>query len=390
MSDAAHEVPAGPQAPSEHQHQFYLWLDSFRAIAAIMVMVSHTRDIVFQDYSGNLASMPFYLATSLGHTGVVLFFVMSGFWISMSVESRIAGRDFWASYLTARLSRLWVVLVPALLLGGTLDVIGRFALDLPAYRNAIGSHSLNFDMAAQLTLPIFFGNVGFLQTIVTPVFGSNGPLWSLAAEFWYYLWFPVLLILIQRKRSIPWLLLAACVAIAALQASLILGFFVWLLGVGARKLPFAGLASLNGNRAILVCTTLLLLGALAASGAFKQAVPDLVIGVLFAAQIVALRIARLPYPRLLTGLAAYGRQSSFSLYAIHFPLVLLLGGLADGEHRFALGLPGFLVFGAIVATCLVAAWIFSTLTERHTDAVRAFAGRQLGALRWPTRPAPEA
>lgn len=32
----------------------------------------------------------------------------------------------------------------------------------------------------------------FLQTRFTPVFGSNGPLWSLFNEFWYYVLFPAL------------------------------------------------------------------------------------------------------------------------------------------------------------------------------------------------------
>ena len=36
-------------------------------------------------------------------------------------------------------------------------------------------------------------NAFFLQTIVGPTFGSNGPLWSLAYEWWYYVLFPLAL-----------------------------------------------------------------------------------------------------------------------------------------------------------------------------------------------------
>ena len=46
---------------------------------------------------------------------------------------------------------------------------------------------------ADLTLRHVFANVLFMQTVMAPVFGSNGPLWSLANEFWYYVTFPFLL-----------------------------------------------------------------------------------------------------------------------------------------------------------------------------------------------------
>lgn len=367
-----------PPDPARDKAHFYHWLDAFRAIAAVMVMVSHARDMVFQDYPGQLWAMPFYLATSFGHTGVVLFFVMSGFWISQSVETRIDRPDFWRSYLIARLSRLWLVLLPALLLGGALDLIGRVVLDLPAYSVPIGSHSLDGDVATRLTLPIFLGNAAFLQTILVPVFGSNGPLWSLAFEFWYYLWFPVLFILSTRRRSIPWLLLLPCLAVA-FKLDVALGFLVWLLGVAARKLELPGSVSQGRRQGVLAATTALLLAGMAANGVLKSAVPDLLLGALFAAHIIALRAARLRFPAWLGALAAYGRKSSFSLYAIHFPLVLLLAAWADGTQRYPLGGPAFAIFFGIVLTCLIAAWAFSALTERHTDAVRALAERRLPA-----------
>jgi hypothetical protein len=37
------------------------------------------------------------------------------------------------------------------------------------------------------SLIAFLGNFAFLQTICVPIFGTNGPMWSLANEFWYYI-----------------------------------------------------------------------------------------------------------------------------------------------------------------------------------------------------------
>jgi len=53
------------------------------------------------------------------------FLVMSGYLVGGSVlRSRKAGRWSWRSYLLGCLSRLYVVLLPALLLGGLIDWFG--------------------------------------------------------------------------------------------------------------------------------------------------------------------------------------------------------------------------------------------------------------------------
>lgn len=357
----------------ENTKSFHLWMDAFRTIAAVLVLISHTRDITLQDYGGVAWTMPVYFLTSLGHTGVVLFFVMSGYWISASVAARIGGPSFWPAYLIARLSRLWVVLIPALVLGGLLDLYGNQFLHLPAYQNAIGSHSLTGDVSARLNLPTFLGNAFFLQTIIAPVWGSNGPLWSLAAEFWYYLFFPTVMILASRKRRVPWLVLIASIAVSIANAQLLIGFVVWLLGYALQFIRQDNryVKRLFGNALALPLAFLLLMASFALNSALKESVPDIVMGIVFSLFLIALRSSALPFPRLLEWVALYGRKSSFSLYAIHFPIVLLVGGLAVGSARYPAGAPGFSVMIAICAGCFIAAFAFSLVTEWKTDAARA-------------------
>lgn len=355
----------------EKTRNFHLWMDAFRTIAAVMVLVSHARDITLQDYSGLVWSMPLYFASSLGHTGVVLFFVMSGYWISASVISRIGGPSFWPEYLIARLSRLWVVLLPALVLGGLLDVFGDQILRLPAYQNAIGSHSLSGNVLDRLDLPTFLANTLFLQTIVAPTWGSNGPLWSLAAEFWYYLFFPTLVILVGRKRSVPWLVLLACVAVSVVNLEIVFGFFVWLLGYALQAIERGGkVERAFSNPIALWVSFILLLSAFVVNALVKRSVPDLVMGVIFSAFLLALRASPPRFPGWLDWLALYGRKSSFSLYAVHFPIVMLLGGLAVGAARYPVGMAGTLVLLAICTACFVLAFAFSFATEWKTDQVR--------------------
>ena len=316
--------------------------------------------------------MPIYFATSLGHTGVVLFFVMSGYWISASVEARIAGQSFWPEYLIARLSRLWVVLIPALILGGLLDVLGDQVLHLPAYQNVIGSHSLSGDVAARLNLPTFLANALFLQTIIAPVWGSNGPLWSLAAEFWYYLFFPIIMIAFNRERKMPWLVLLACIAVSIANPQILIGFLVWLLGYALQiiKKDNSYVERFFGGSVALFFSFALLMAAFALNSALKESVPDIVMGIVFSIILIALRSSALPFPRFLEWVALYGRKSSFSLYAIHFPIVLLAGGWAVGSARYPAGGLGVLILCAICAGCFIAAFVFSLATEWKTNVVR--------------------
>ena len=100
------------------------WLDFARGIAALTVCMGHVRSALFMDYvdlpDAGLATSLFYAWTGLGREAVMVFFVLSGFLVGGAVMR--AGPAFdWRTYAIARLSRLWVVLVPALLLTAALD-----------------------------------------------------------------------------------------------------------------------------------------------------------------------------------------------------------------------------------------------------------------------------
>lgn len=135
--------------------------------------------------SSGIVNKALYFATGVGRQSVMVFFVISGYLIGGSV---LSGRFSWGNYGAARLSRLWTVLLPCLLLTWIIDrLIGTIdpAVLSGSYTNVwnSGPPSGSFSNSV-LTL---LGNLLFLQTIAVPVFGSNGPLWSLANEFWYYL-----------------------------------------------------------------------------------------------------------------------------------------------------------------------------------------------------------
>lgn len=64
-----------------------------------------------------------YLASGLGQQWVIVFFVLSGYLVGGSVlRSMALDRWSWRGYLLNRMTRLYTVRVPALVLGAVLDL----------------------------------------------------------------------------------------------------------------------------------------------------------------------------------------------------------------------------------------------------------------------------
>lgn len=341
-------------------------MDAIRAVAAIAVVVSHARDLVVRDYDGQLVWSPFYLVTGFGRQAVIVFFVISGFWIGKAVLDGASRGDFWRTYLINRFTRLYIVLIPALLLGGLLDYIGHSQMELPIYVSS-DAHSMKDVSVSSLTIPNFFGNAAYLQTIFVPVFGTNGPLWSLAYEFWFYIWFPAVVLLLLRRGS-----LALLALLLAYQTPGLMAYFgIWLLGVAVfalnRALEKRGEVNATSmQRSLVLIASLGLLGAsLLASTVYGSYLGEVVLALSFSiVLIVLLRLDGILWSPPLW-LARIGSKSSFSIYIIHFPVLVLALGLTQVER-----LPIDAVSATWVALLTVFAVtvgiVFSVATEAHT------------------------
>ena len=104
-------------------------LDLTRGISALLVCLEHWRNLLYVDYRSIESHRAFfaiaYVMTDAGHQAVVIFFVLSGYLISRSIFRNMQHEHWsWTQYLTHRLVRLWIVLVPALILGALLDYAG--------------------------------------------------------------------------------------------------------------------------------------------------------------------------------------------------------------------------------------------------------------------------
>ncbi|HEY4031560.1 MAG TPA: acyltransferase [Caulobacteraceae bacterium] len=357
-----------------------LSFDALRAIAAVLVMSSHVRDVLLQEYRqgfGRLTQI-FYIVTSWGHPAVIMFFVLSGYWITKAVvERQEAGAFTWSGYLLDRLTRLWVVLLPALVLGAAADFVTLEVLHFPPPN--WGSQSILPHIETHYSLPYFAANVLFLQGLFAPTFGTNGPLWTLANEFWYYLWFPALHIAVATRRiTVPAIL---ALGTAILFHSFLPGFVCWLCGSALYLLSrrFGPVNATWGIIGWLPFVVFFFLDHDSGSGVHD-------IALALACILPFWRMKDWPLKK--GPVAAYGAGSSYSLYAMHYPLLAVVVALLGLHERLR---PSVLAIGACLAlsaALILAAWGFSQLTERHTRRVRQWAG-SLGRSFGPGGTAPE-
>lgn len=363
----------------------YQIMDAARAVAALVVVVSHVIDLLIASEGSGAGPLgrALHFVAGYGHPAVIVFFVLSGFWITASVERRCGSADFWPDYLLDRLSRLYVVLVPALLVGGIADAIGIGLVHAPLYSGALGTESIKGVSLAGFAPPVLLANLAFLQGIRFPTFGSNGPLWSLAFEFWFYIWLPAVRVSIRRRRPSPAL---AAFLLIGVYPRLLLGFACWLCGallywagrrVGPADRRSAWLVLLGGLSA-----TAVMLG-LAGLSANRWLDPALALA--FAALLLGLLMVD-PVPAErgpLARLGRYGAGSSFSLYAMHYPFAALLIGSLVGHDRWPPSVTSVAAAIAIAGLLALVASGFSRLTEARTGAVREAVRRRLR----PTAPA---
>lgn len=191
-----------------------LYLDVWRFSAAMIVFLSH---VASQKISGGL----FWQTKAYDQTAVMIFFVMSGFVIAFVTGKK--EKDL-SSYTIARISRLYSVLIPALVVTILFDYIG-FKVNPEFYlggpwpfdsENLFINYFLSFFMVQNVW------NFG-----LNP--GINQPFWSLSFEWFYYIIFACAFFL-KTKWKFVLLLLCALIAgptILALLPIWIAGFVLY-------------------------------------------------------------------------------------------------------------------------------------------------------------------
>ena len=382
---ASERVPFGRTSASVN-------LDVLRALAAALVLLSHWRALLFVDYpelhAHKLLLAAPYVLSGAGHQAVIIFFVLSGYLIGSSVVRNVRrGTWQWREYFFQRLTRLWIVLIPALLLCAVLDGVGRAPHAAPRLYHGHGKNCVTPDVAAVHGVREFFGNMFFLQQTSAPTYGSDGPLWRLANEFWYYLMFPCALIAIRpgvqwRKRVMHGVALAAMLML--LSPAIVELFPAWLAGAALAfvKLP----EILRGLRPGLVAAYVPGFFFLAKAHFIPLTLSDYLLTI----ATVPLMLSLLSY-RSAAGesrwvwLARRSAGCSYTVYLVHVPFLTLVAALLVHDSRWQPGVREFGIALGVLVLTVVYAYAVASVTEFHTAELRSFLRAKLEFLPGPVR-----
>lgn len=368
------------------------WIFAFAVMAGhATAMFSHFGDIMTAPHGPFLYAWWFFTGSQMAHLGVVGFFVISGYLIGGGVLAQIRERrDFLREYFIHRVARIYVVLLPALALTVALDGIGRSVFA------ASGVYEISL-LKGHFSPFFIFPEILNLQEIYAPFYGSNGPLWSLACEFWYYVTFPLLLLPWARNYSAKarwggFLLGAALlVALSTPPSFFKFGYVLWGLGALAAVLPRPALRSrwlsLLLWIAAVTVTRLAVRGPLLAAHPYLQDVADLTVALTFVNLALSVRFGpqngwRLLQFRFHETLADF----SYSLYSIHAPVLIFIiaalnQALGAGWTPHENGTPAhWMALAATMSVTLAASYGFSRLTEARTREARDFLRRHLSRV----------
>jgi peptidoglycan/LPS O-acetylase OafA/YrhL len=250
-----------------------------------------------------------------------------------------------------------------LLLFGTSGIYGELA----------GSDGRLFAVAPRLAGTVLVGNALFLQGILTPTFGSNGPLWSLSYEFWYYVLFP-LIVLAFPAEKVGWATVlyvaAAFMVVFFIGQSISFYFLSWLLGAAINLAPERSGRHGKGWMEMAV-------GAAALGVAILKFNPhptensDFIVGIASTALIFALARTRAGstsglYSRTVRRLAGF----SYTLYLVHLPALVFVRAWLLPRERWQPDAARLAIAGFLGMSALIYAFVIAWLTEYRTDAAR--------------------
>jgi peptidoglycan/LPS O-acetylase OafA/YrhL len=309
--------------------------------------------------------------TGFGHVAVLIFFLLSGWLVGGSLLNKLDRPQILTSYAIDRLTRMWIVLVPAFVL----------TLVLATLSNAVEPDHFSFAPQNEFSGAAFLGNLVGMQGMAVPRFGGNFSLWSLANEMWYYALFPLLLLYFSartRLARVGSLLVSALIA-SQLLVDITLYFLLWMLGVVFSRIrivlprPMRWALVLALVAVVVYCRLEGSIGTLIVE-TFPE---DLLISLIFLCVLSSLQY---PADRTRPGnrlalLVAKLAPFSFTLYVVHYPILLTIKQFLRPHgigHLSARDPSSLIVYGALFLAIVIFAYLFHLPFEAQTHRLRGF------------------
>ncbi|PHV17196.1 hypothetical protein CSQ90_07655 [Janthinobacterium sp. BJB303] len=360
-----------------------IWLNVMRALAAQAVVIGHANYLFFDHAAGTGGALAWLVSafSSGAHKAVIMFFVMSGFLIGGPVIDAMRSRRFDSfKYFIDRLTRLWIVILPALFMTALLDAL---AFNYGGGEALLASRVPFFpEWWSSLepdSVKTFVLNAFFMQMIIGFQYGTNLSLWSISNEFWYYLLLPATLgvFFFRKNARIACLILSIFIVFLFVYSEkpndegrslyYFMMFLIWMMGAAAY--------CLYENVWRHYFSVFFLVAGFCFFILFKRIYPD-AIGYDFALAfftVFLVMISKDIPAGYLKRLSDFFSGYSFSLYALHLPLTFFLMSFdpqlaAPQPVRYDTVLR-FMLYLLAINGASIFLW---ALTERHTAAVRRF------------------
>jgi peptidoglycan/LPS O-acetylase OafA/YrhL len=374
-------------AQSPKSSEFHL--DMLRGIAAFLVVLGHWRLLMFPDYPSLVAPSVsvrlLYFFTGFGRPSVMLFFVLSGYLVTSSaLRSLDSGNWSIGYFVTQRLTRLMVVLLPALALCWLWDSVGLAYLPHGLYDGSIHTAAISANLVERRDPWTLVQNGLFLQGITATTYGSNDPLWSLSYEFWYYI-FLIPVISIFRRNTLGTRFVSAVglgFGFWFVGRQITLYFSIWLLGAAVAWLMRSPLRLISpGNRLVAPSSVLLLTATLLLIRAkyLPEGFPGYFILACACSFFIycAVRTNTKAQPRLLGPVARNAASWSYSLYLLHMPFLVFTASLVIRDQQWQPDLRHVVAAFPLLLAALLYSYLVSLITERYTDVVRHSLAQQV-------------
>ena len=337
----------------------FLWLDATRGIAACLVMISHIGSLSWVPWDERLPTSLERFIFMLGSPSVDIFFVLSGFVITNALLQKPLNLG---RYFGWRLTRLMPVVWFSILLGWLVKV----------YLLSISSPTTN-SVWHDISLPVSTHDwLGFF-TLIYPFnlvhAKINMPLWSIQAEMLFIIAFPLAFWLMKKCAVLSFILLSIISILSVLITYNIYFFYLPLFFIG--MLIAISPVKLFTRFSPLYLFMAGIIWIVTANVLAEYYIKD-ELGVvkryldMWGAALLILSLTKITAdpPLLLQHLG----KVSYTLYAIHLPIIMLTAELFRKELAISYWLSGSI--GAFISILLATALYpyiekpFATLSKK--------------------------
>ena len=316
----------------------YPIIDRLRWFSAMIVVLGHIRSLLFEPLISisdpNFFHYFFYFVTGFGHQAVIVFFIISGFLVAKPLfQHKLESFQKMTKFYWKRFIRIYPALLFALLFSFICSLIT--STDDDKY-----SFLLNFLNVAEL----------FDKRLII-----NEPLWSLNYEWLYYVLVPLFFIRFNKKISIFSKLfgfLCSC-AIIYYNIKIFLYSIFWIMGALVNGIS-EKYYKIKYFDYIVIFTMFLSLIFLRFNRG-DISIPQFFVNFLFAISFLLLLSKNLYKKIKLSKMEKLLSNSSYSLYILHFPIIIVISSFSDYFNNYLLALFSLLtsIFLSIVSYYLI-------------------------------------